>query len=163
MEAALDVTYRSIGTIHSPFTDLRDMPVQPASEASAPGVVEILPDYAEGLRDLEGFSHVILIYHLHAVKRMDLTVTPFLAAGPKGVFATRAPTRPNPIGLSVVKLERIEGTRLHVAALDVLDGTPLLDVKPYVEEFDHPSGSVAGWLDEARGKVRGKRSDDRFI
>jgi tRNA-Thr(GGU) m(6)t(6)A37 methyltransferase TsaA len=158
----LDVTYHSIGTIHSPFTDLRDMPVQPAGEASAPGVVEILPEYADGLRDLEGFSHVILIYHLHGVRRVDLTVTPFLASGPKGIFATRAPTRPNPIGLSVVQLVRIEGNVLHIAAIDVLDGTPLLDLKPYVEEFDHPQGAVAGWLEAARGGVRRTRSDDRF-
>ena len=158
----MDITYRPIGTIHTPFTDLREMPVQPAGEASAPGVVEILPEYAPGLRDLAGFSHVILIYHLHAVQRVDLTVTPFLASEPKGIFATRAPTRPNPIGFSIVRIERIEGNRLHVAAIDVLDGTPLLDLKPYVEEFDHPQGAVAGWLEAARGKVRTKLSDDRF-
>jgi tRNA-Thr(GGU) m(6)t(6)A37 methyltransferase TsaA len=139
------------------------MPIQPAGEASAPGVVEILPEYAAGLRDLDGFSHVILIYHLHAVRRVDLTVTPFLATEPKGIFATRAPTRPNPIGFSIVRIERIEGNRLHVAAIDVLDGTPLLDLKPYVEEFDHPQGAVAGWLEAARGQVRKTRSDDRFV
>jgi tRNA-Thr(GGU) m(6)t(6)A37 methyltransferase TsaA len=105
---------------------------------------------------------LILIYHLHEVRRTDLTVTPFLGSEPHGVFATRAPTRPNPIGLSIVKLIKIEGNILHFANLDILDGTPLLDIKPYVTEFDTPSGARAGWLEDARGKVKSTRSDDRF-
>ncbi len=156
------VTYRPIGSIHSPFTDLKDMPIQPTGQASAPGTVEVLPEFAAGLKDLEGFSHVILLYHLHKVRRVDLTVTPFLGSEPRGVFATRAPTRPNPIGLSIVELVRIEGNRLYLGNVDILDGTPLLDIKPYVPEFDQPAEARAGWLEGLRGKVRSVKSDDRF-
>jgi tRNA-Thr(GGU) m(6)t(6)A37 methyltransferase TsaA len=158
----MDVTYRPIGVIHSPFKDLEDMPIQPAGEASAPGSIEILPDFVEGLKDLEGFSHVILLYHLHRVRSSKLTVTPFLGSQPRGIFATRAPTRPNPIGLSVVKLIRIEGNRLYVENLDILDGTPLLDLKPYVPEFDRQPQARIGWLEQVKGRVRTAKSDDRF-
>lgn len=157
------VTYRPIGTIHSPFKDLKEMPIQPTGQASAPGTAEVLPEFAAGLKDLEGFSHVILLYHLNKVHRVDLTVTPFLGSEQRGVFATRAPTRPNPIGLSIVALLRIEGNRLYLGNVDILDGTPLLDIKPYVPEFDQPPGARAGWLEEARGKVQSARSDDRFV
>ena len=156
------ITYRPIGVIHSPFTDLKDMPIQPTGEASAPGIAEVLPEYAEGLKDVEGFSHLILLYHLHHVRRQDLTVRPFLGSERRGVFATRAPTRPNPIGLSVVKLLRREGTKLHLAKVDVLDGTPLLDIKPYVPEFDESKDVRIGWLEDVIGNVRSAESDDRF-
>jgi tRNA-Thr(GGU) m(6)t(6)A37 methyltransferase TsaA len=156
------ITYQPIGVIHSPFTDLKDMPIQPASRLSAPGTVEVFPQYAPALIDLDGFSHLILLYHLHKVTRADLTVTPFLDDQPHGVFATRAPTRPNPIGLSIVRLERITGTILHLENIDVLDGTPLLDIKPFVPNFDSPANAVAGWLEKSPGKVRTARSDERF-
>jgi tRNA-Thr(GGU) m(6)t(6)A37 methyltransferase TsaA len=138
------------------------MPIQPTSKASAPGTVEIFPPYSDGLKDLDGFSHVILICHLHAASKHALTVIPFLDTEPRGVFATRAPSRPNPIGLSIVKLIRIEGSILHVDHLDMLDGTPLLDLKPYVPEFDHRPDVRIGWLEQAKGKVKGKVSDNRF-
>jgi tRNA-Thr(GGU) m(6)t(6)A37 methyltransferase TsaA len=158
----MEVNYRPIGTIHSPFTDLQDMPIQPTSRASAPGVAEVLPELAAGLQDLAGFTHIILLYHLHQVRRIDLTVTPFLGSEPRGVFATRAPTRPNPIGLSIVRLVRIEGNRLYLGNVDILDGTPLLDIKPYVPEFDRPARARAGWLEGTRGRVHSTRSDGRF-
>jgi tRNA-Thr(GGU) m(6)t(6)A37 methyltransferase TsaA len=116
----------------------------------------------EGIKDLEGFTHVILLYHLHRVRRTDLTVTPFLGWEPRGVFATRAPTRPNPIGLSIVRLIRIEGNRLHLGDVDILDGTPLLDIKPYVPDFDRPEAARAGWLEAERGRVKSVKSDRRF-
>jgi tRNA-Thr(GGU) m(6)t(6)A37 methyltransferase TsaA len=158
----MQVTYQAIGVIRSPFTDVKQMPIQPTGEASAPRTVEVFPDFTEGLKDLEGFSHIILLYHLHDVQRTDLTVTPFLGSEPHGVFATRAPTRPNPIGLSVVKLDRIQGSLLHVANLDILDGTPVLDIKPYVPEFDQPADVRIGWLEATRGRIRSAKSDDRF-
>ncbi len=158
----MEVTYRAIGTIHSPFSDLKDMPIQPTGKASAPGTAEVLPEFVAGLKDLEGFSHVILLYHLHEVRRTDLAVTPFLGSEPRGVFATRAPTRPNPIGLSIVELVRIEGNRVYLGNVDILDGTPLLDIKPYVPEFDQPVAARAGWLEREQGKVRSAKSDDRF-
>jgi len=160
----LKISYQPIGIIHSPFTDLKDMPIQPASLSSAPGTVEIYPQYLAGLQDLDGFSHIILIYHLHRITRTDLTVTPFLDSKPHGVFATRAPTRPNPIGLSIVRLQRIEAERLYVDSIDILDGTPLLDIKPYVPDFDQPEPPVKiGWLENAPGRVQTFRSDERFV
>ncbi len=158
----MKITYHPIGSIHSPFKDLKDMPIQPTGQASAPGIAEVLPEYAEGLKDLEGFSHVILLYHLHEVRRVDLTVTPYLDSEPRGVFGTRAPTRPNPIGLSIVELLRVEGNRLYLGDVDILNGTPLLDIKPYVPEFDQPAGARSGWLEARRGMVRSTKSDDRF-
>lgn len=155
----MEITYQPIGTIHSPFKRPAHMPVQPTSAASRSGTVEIDAPLCEGLKDLDGFSHVILLYHLHLAAAPRLTVTPFLDTEPRGVFATRAPCRPNPIGLSIVALERIEGHVLHVRELDVLDGTPLLDLKPYVPEFDHRPEARIGWLE---GKVAQRLSDDRF-
>ena len=158
----MEIRYRPIGVIHSPFTDIREMPIQPTGEARAPGTGEVFPEFAEGLRDLGGFSHVILVYHLHEVRRTDLTVTPFLGSEPHGVFATRAPTRPNPIGISIVKLLKIDGNLLHFGNLDILDGTPLLDIKPYVPDFDAPVNTRAGWLEDVQGKVKSTKSDARF-
>ena len=158
----MEITYRPIGVIHSPFTDLKGMPIQPTGEASAPGSADVFPEFAEGLKDLEGFSHVILIYHLHGVRKAELTVTPFLGSEPHGIFATRAPTRPNAIGLSIVQLVKVERNILHLANLDILDGTPLLDIKPYVPDFDAPSEARVGWLEAARDRVKSAKSDDRF-
>jgi tRNA-Thr(GGU) m(6)t(6)A37 methyltransferase TsaA len=158
----MDINFHPIGIIHSPFKDLANMPIQPSGEASAPGTVEILPEFSAGLKDLEGFSHIILLYYLHKVSQMLLTVVPFLDSQAHGVFATRAPVRPNPIGISVVPLQKIEGNILFVDQLDVLDGTPLLDIKPYVPEFDERAGVRIGWLEQTKGKARLARSDRRF-
>ncbi len=158
----MEITYHAIGVIHTTFKDLAGMPIQPTSDASGPGTIEVYEPYAEGLKDVSGFSHLIVLYHLHAVQESALLVIPFLDSEPRGIFATRAPTRPNPIGLSIVMLKGVEGNILHVDQIDVLDGTPLLDIKPYVPEFDHRPDVRIGWLEHARGKVRGKSSDDRF-
>jgi tRNA-Thr(GGU) m(6)t(6)A37 methyltransferase TsaA len=158
----MKITYQPIGIIHSPFTDLSAMPIQPTSEASRSGHIEIYSAYAEGLKDLDGFSHLILLYHMHAVQGMKLRVIPFLDTLPRGVFATRAPSRPNPIGLSIIRLLAVQDRLLQVDDLDVLDGTPLLDIKPYVPEFDHRKKVRLGWLEQARGRVKNQSSDDRF-
>lgn len=158
----MEISFRPIGVIHSPFGDLSGMPIQPTGEASAPGSVEIFPEFEAGLKDLDGFSYVILLYYFHRVSGVKLRVTPFLDSEPRGIFATRAPARPNPIGLSVVKLLGIEGNTLRVENLDILDGTPLLDIKPYVPEFDYRPEARTGWLEQAQGKAREMKSDDRF-
>ena len=158
----MDINFHPIGIIHSPFKDLANMPIQPIGEGSAPGTVELSPEYTAGLIDLDGFSHIILLYYLHKVSQMLLTVVPFLDSRAHGVFATRAPVRPNPIGISVVPLHKIEGNLLFVDQLDVLDGTPLLDIKPYVPEFDERAGIRIGWLEQAKGQARLARSDRRF-
>ncbi len=158
----MDILYRSIGVIRSPFTDPESMPVQPVSANSARGEVEIDPCYQEGLKDLDGFTHLVLIYHFHKSRPYRLTLTPFLDTACRGVFSTRAPSRPNPIGLSIVELLGVEGNRLRVAKLDILDGTPLLDIKPYVPEFDSRPDAIGGWFEKTRGAATNKLSDGRF-
>jgi tRNA (adenine37-N6)-methyltransferase len=151
-----------IGTIHTPFRQIADMPVQPSGAKGVAGRIELRPELAEGLKDLEGFSHIIVLYHFHQVSRVSLMVTPFLDPQPRGVFATRAPVRPNPIGLSVLRLQAILGSTLEVENVDMLDGTPLLDIKPYVPEFDQGTEVRTGWLEQAGGHSLTARSDRRF-
>lgn len=156
------IHYRPVGIIHSPFKTIQDMPIQPSGAVGITGTIEIEAAYSAGLADLDGFSHLILLYHFHQVEDFQLTVVPFLDTKPHGVFATRAPKRPNPIGLSVIRLVRVEGNTLHIENIDVLDGTPLLDIKPYVPIFDQQDEVRTGWLETAGDPVRHKRSDDRF-
>jgi tRNA (adenine37-N6)-methyltransferase len=156
------INFTPIGTIHTPFKTIANMPIQPSGAKGIQGTIEIKPEYVDGLKDLEGFSHIILLYHFHKSKKYTLEVTPFLDSETHGVFATRAPNRPNPVGLSVVKLLKIDSNILHVEHIDILDKTPLIDIKPYVSEFDQPSSVRIGWLEKKKGKVRLKKSDDRF-
>ena len=158
----MKVQLKPIGVVHTPFRTPEGMPVQPAGAKGVKGTVEVFPEFEEGLHDLAGFSHIILVYLFHRSKGFALRVVPFMDTKLRGVFATRAPKRPNPIGLSVVRLRRIEGCTLHVEDLDILDGTPVLDIKPYVPEFDKLRGARTGWLDKKRRAVRRKRADKRF-
>ena len=158
----MDIIYQPIGIIHSPFNNLEDMPIQPTSEISGSGIVEIYPQFIDGLKDLEGFSHIYLLYHFHKIRLPQLIVTPFLDKEPRGIFSTRAPSRPNPIGLSLVELVRLENNLIYVDLLDVLNETPLLDVKPYVPDFEHTRNVRIGWLEQAKGEVRTRKSDKRF-
>lgn len=154
---------KPIGIIHSPFKKAEGMPIQPSGARGARGQVEVYKRYRDGLKDLDGFSHVILLYGFHQSREFDLRVVPFMDTEVRGLFATRAPNRPNPIGLSVVRLKKIAGGILHVRGLDILDGTPLLDIKPYVPAFDAPARAKTGWLAKVRKDVRKKRADGRFI
>jgi tRNA-Thr(GGU) m(6)t(6)A37 methyltransferase TsaA len=156
------ITYKPIGIIHSPFKTIEGMPIQPAGAESICGSIEIYPEYQEGLRDLDGFSHIILLYHFHRAKKSKLIVNPFMDSQPRGVFSTRAPTRPNSIGVSVVRLIQIDGCTLTIENVDILDETPLLDIKPYVPEFDQYPVNRIGWLKKASGAVKEKKSDRRF-
>ncbi len=156
------VVMTPIGIIHSPFADLRGMPIQPPGGSASRGTVEVFEPYQRGLRDLEGFSHIFLLYVFHRSRSFDLEVVPFMDAQPRGLFATRAPNRPNPIGMSVVQLDKIEAGTLHIRNLDILDGTPLLDIKPYVPNFDVQRNVRTGWLEKAKGRVARRVSDDRF-
>ena len=158
-----EIIFQPIGMIHSPHQELAGMPIQPASAAGVKGTVVVDPAFEEGLTDLEEFSHVILVYYFHQAKSPEMLVKPFLDDVKRGVFATRAPRRPNGIGISVVELLAVEGNILCVENLDVLDGTPLLDIKPYVPEFDKQEGVRIGWLEKSRGKIGKKMSDNRFI
>ncbi len=156
------IIYKSIGIIHSPFKDTKGMPIQSEGAKGINGTIEIDPEYAAGLKDLEGFSHIILLYHFHLSKSCSLTVKPFLDKVMRGVFATRAPRRPNPIGVSVVKLLRVEGCTLYIEEVDVVDGTPLLDIKPYVPKFDVKQAKRIGWLSKTVNRVYKIKADDRF-
>ena len=141
------VCYQPIGIIRSGHLEADKTPIQPAYAQGCKGRAEIFPEFAEGLRDLEGFSHLYLIYHFHHAGHVKLSVKPFLQDVVRGLFATRAPCRPNPIGLSIVRLVKIEGTTLHLEDVDILDGTPLLDIKPYTAKFDCITTTRNGWQD----------------
>jgi tRNA-Thr(GGU) m(6)t(6)A37 methyltransferase TsaA len=156
------IIYRPIGVIHSPFKEPRDVPIQPACAGGIEGAVEIFPEYSEGIADLEGFSHIILIYHFHLSKGHPLRVKPYLDSELRGVFATRAPSRPNSIGMSIVRLVKIEGRKLHIRDVDILDGTPLLDIKPYVPVFDSRTTDRIGWLSGKIDELPETRDDGRF-
>jgi len=138
------------------------MPIQPAGAQGVIGKIKMLPQYVPGLQDLEGFSHIILIYHFHRSDGYDLELLPFLDESTRGVFATRAPRRPNPIGLSTVKLESISGATLHISGVDILDGTPLLDIKPFVPDFDQRMKTRIGWLTGKVGQAAQRKADNRF-
>lgn len=159
----MKIEFTPIGVIHSPFTDPRGMPIQPAGAAGVKGTVEVFEEFRTGLKDLNGFSHIILLYHFHRGQGFKLHVVPFMDSQPRGLFATRAPKRPNPIGLSVVRLCGIEDNVLQIQNVDVLDGTPLLDIKPYVPEFDAQTEVRIGWLEEVGRAVSDRKSDNRFI
>ena len=158
----MKIEFETIGVIHTPFKKQEGMPIQPAGAAGVKGTVEVFEEYSAGLKDLDGFSHIILLYHFHRSQGYNLHVEPFMDSKTRGLFATRAPKRPNPIGLSVVQLDKIEKGVLHIQNVDVLDGTPLLDIKPYVPEFDAPVEVRTGWLEKARKTVKMRKSDDRF-
>jgi tRNA-Thr(GGU) m(6)t(6)A37 methyltransferase TsaA len=151
-----------IGIIHTPFKQLEGMPIQPAGAVGVEGTVEVFDKFRAGLKDLDGFSHIILLYIFHRSQGFKLEVVPYMDTQPRGLFATRAPKRPNPIGLSTVQLDRIENGNLHVRNADILDGTPLLDIKPYVPEFDNYARIRAGWLEHVRKTVDDRKSDERF-
>ena len=142
-----EIKYKPIGIIHSLFKKPKGTPRQPTAGKGIDGKVEVFPEYAEGLKDVEGFSHIILVCHLH-LSKPSLKVKPFMDEQMRGVFATRSPSRPNPIGISIVRLVKIEKNILHVQDLDIIDGTPLLDIKPYVGEFDAKEVDKIGWLEK---------------
>ena len=156
------IKYRPIGIIHTPFKEPRGTPIQPIGAKGVEGYIEIFPEYIEGLEGLEGFSHIILIYHFHLVKKTQLKVKPYMSNRVVGIFATRAPPRPNPIGISVVRLLEIKGNIVRICDVDIVDGTPLLDIKPYVPAFDHRDVERIGWLENVVNRVTITRDDGRF-
>jgi tRNA-Thr(GGU) m(6)t(6)A37 methyltransferase TsaA len=156
------VVYKPIGVIHSEHHLPEKTPIQPAYAAGCTGRVELYAEYAEGLRDVEGFSHVYLIYDFHRAGPAKLVVTPYMDDVERGVFATRAPCRPNAVGLSIVEVVRCDGDTLIVKGVDIIDGTPLLDIKPYTARFDHIETTRNGWQDDidedTAGRCGGRRT-----
>ncbi len=159
----MSMTIKPIGIIETPFNDLKGMPIQPSGAADVEGTIIINKEYEEGLSDLEGFSHIILLYHFNQSKGYDLMVTPFMDDQKRGLFSTRAPRRPNSIGLSIVQLIKRDNNRISIKGIDVLNGTPLIDIKPYVPGFDAKDVTKLGWLDKNYKKSESLKSDDRFI
>jgi len=151
-----------IGIIHTPYKQRKGMPIQPAGADGAKGIVEVFEKFKAGLKDVDGFSHIILIYEFHHSQGFELEVIPFMDTKSHGVFATRAPKRPNSIGISTVKVKRVEDCNIYVENVDILNGTPLLDIKPYVPEFDIYKDVCAGWLEKETNNVGSQRADDRF-
>jgi len=157
-----EIRFTAIGIVHSPFKEAAGTPIQPRAAREVEGTVEVFPEYAEGLRDVDGFSHIILLCYLHMARPFSLRVRPYLETTTRGLFATRAPSRPNPIGLSILRLARIEGPTLYVKDIDVIDGTPVLDIKPYVPRFDDGEDVRVGWLTAQLRKLEQTRDDGRF-
>ncbi|PID72635.1 MAG: tRNA (N6-threonylcarbamoyladenosine(37)-N6)-methyltransferase TrmO [Desulfobulbus propionicus] len=161
----MDITipFTQIGIIHSSIDSPENAPIQPKGAADIVGEAEVYPQFAAGLQDLEGFSHIYLLYHCHKAKRMELVVTPFMDTVERGVFATRSPLRPNHIGLSIVEVIGVKDNIVHIKGVDIIDQTPLLDIKPYIHNFDAVSQSRSGWMVADEAEVSKKRSDDRFV
>jgi len=156
------INYRPIGIIHSPFKSRTGTPIQPIGGIGVKAEAEIFPEFIEGLADLNGFSHIILLYHFHLSRAYKLKVKPFLDHAVHGVFATRAPARPNPIGISVVRLLRIDHQTLYIQDMDIIDQTPLLDIKPFVPDFDMRQVQSIGWLENKVGNAENLTDDGRF-
>ncbi|MCG8470768.1 MAG: tRNA (N6-threonylcarbamoyladenosine(37)-N6)-methyltransferase TrmO [Desulfobacterales bacterium] len=153
---------QTIGTLHTPHKELTDMPIQPKGATETQGYALLLPQYEEGLKDLEGFSHVYFIYRFHEATRTELEVVPFMDTVPRGVFSTRSPLRPSHIGLSIVRITAVRDNRVYFMGADMLDNTPLLDIKPYIEKFDQVKESRSGWMQASQDTVNKARSDERF-
>lgn len=157
------MTLEPIGTIHTPFTSLEQMPIQPKGAADTQGTLVLQKAYKEGLKDLEGFSHVYILYHFHKAIRTELLVTPFMDTEIRGVFSTRSPLRPSHLGLSVCEIVSVQDTIVTLKGIDVLDGTPLLDIKPYIPQFDRVSNVKTGWMTKNESEVAHMISDNRFV
>jgi tRNA-Thr(GGU) m(6)t(6)A37 methyltransferase TsaA len=157
------VQYRPIGVIRTPFADPEGTPIQPRGAVGIKGSVELNPEFVPGLKDLDGFSHIFLIYHFHLLHGYSLEVQPFMDDQLRGIFATRAPVRPNSIGLSVVRLIGIKGNILEIEDVDMVDKTPLLDIKPFVPVLDHREAPSIGWFENKVHKVTAMTADKRFV
>jgi tRNA-Thr(GGU) m(6)t(6)A37 methyltransferase TsaA len=156
------IEYTQIGIIHSPFKDPQGTPIQSIAAQGYEGTIELFPEYIQGLEDLDGFSHIILVYDFHLAKNPSLKVKPFMDDRTHGVFSTRAPNRPNSIGISIVELIKIVANIIHIRDFDIVDGTPLLDIKPYVPEFDNRDTKKIGWLQENIKRLSTSKDDGRF-
>ena len=158
----MNILYSPIGYFRSPYTQIKGMPIQPIGAEDVEGYIEVLPEFTAGLKDLEGFSHVIVLYHLHKISGYELMIKPFLDTERHGVFATRSPKRPNPVGLSIMRLKGVSGANVMLQGIDVLDQTPVIDIKPYVADFDQCNADSFGWFEGKSGNATHHRSDERF-
>lgn len=158
----MKIEFTPLGIIHTPFKTVENIPIQPAVRKDIEGRIEVFNEYKEGLSDLDGFSHIYIIFYLHKSRSYKLKVVPFLDTVERGIFSTRSPSRPNPIGLSVVEIVSVKDNIINIKGIDMLDGTPLIDIKPYVPEFESAENIRKGWLEGKEKNIHGKLSDDRF-
>lgn len=160
----MKIELEPIGTIHTEFTEIEGMPIQPTGAKGVKGTLLIKDKYLNGLKDLEEFSHINILYLLHKVDGYLLEVKPFMDINTHGIFATRSPKRPNRIGSSIVQIDKIKGNSVYVSNIDVLDGTPLLDIKPYVPQLyeDTIEELKIGWFEKNHNKAKSQKSDNRF-
>ncbi len=159
----MKIKFKSIGEIYSPYDEKAGIPIQPVSALGIHGCIVLKDKFIKGIKDLDGFSHIILIYYLHKTKKSSLRVKPFLDTNKRGIFSTRSPARPNHIGLSVVRLIGIQDNHLIIENVDILNGTPLLDIKPFIPEIDcYDSDYKIGWFTSKVEKLNEMRSDGRF-
>ena len=155
------ICFKSIGIIHSPYTEISGVPIQPLNAIGIKGTIELNTVFTDGLKDIEGFSHIILVYVFHLTSKFSLQVIPFIDNKMHGIFATRSPSRPNAIGISTVRLINVDHNILHIEDDDIIDGTPLLDIKPFYPQFDNRTTDKIGWL-AGKENIYGIKSDDRF-
>lgn len=158
-----EISYKPIGIIHSPYKEPKGSPIQAAAAKGVKGTIEVYSQFTDGLKDLEGFAYIIVLFHLHLAKDHPLVVKPFLDDKLHGVFATRSPCRPNTIGLSTVRLRKIEKNTLFIEDLDMLDGTPVLDIKPYIPQVDNRRTRKIGWFEGKTGQVKEIKDYGRFV
>lgn len=159
-DAFLSMEFSSIGLIRTPYIDPKETPIQPVGAKGVEGWIELQENYVEGLQDLDGFTYIILLYVFHKSKGYKLKVRPYLEKTTRGLFSTRFPARPNPIGISVVKLIKIAGNKVYIEDVDMLDGTPLLDIKPFIPNADNREGKI-GWLENRVRRMRTAKADGR--
>ena len=145
----MKIEYSPIGIVHTPFKDLSEIPIQPSKGRGIQGTVVLFPQFQKALADLNGFSHIVLLCHFHMTSEPKLAVIPSGETKQRGLFSTRSPNRPNPIGLSIVRLIQIRENVLTISDLDILDGTPVLDIKPYYRESQFTESLRTGWMDES--------------
>jgi len=160
----MKIELESIGTIHTKFEKIEGMPIQPTGAKGIKGTIVIKDKYVDGLKDLEHFSHINILYILHKIDDYLLEVKPFMDNTTHGIFATRSPKRPNRIGSSVVKIDKIEGNTIYISNVDILNGTPLIDIKPYVPQLyeDTIDELKIGWFEKNHEKAKSQKADDRF-
>lgn len=158
------ITMKPIGVIRTPHVEVKNAPIQPIAADGVCGYIELLPEYAAGLKDLEGFSHITLVYHFHKIKGFELEVVPFMDTEKRGIFACKAPKRPNAIGISTVKIKSIVGNFIYIEQVDMLDETPLLDIKPFYPKYDNRENVSIGWLEKNRDyPIEKMVADERFV
>ncbi len=158
----MQITVEPIAYARTKYKTLENMPIQPKG-CDSNAEIEVLEEFAAGLKDLDGFSHIYLLTYFDKCKNTKLALVPFMDTVEHGVFATRSPARPNHIGLSVVKIKAIKDNIITVEGIDLLDGTPIIDIKPYIKNFDCPENPQSGWMTKTCTEVMNKKSDDRFV